>query len=180
MTWMLDICHTPTGHWGAVQFSSNLFSVWCSELSIFYCSVFKFTVSSVPSILLFEPIIGFYISYCVFHLHLILYSVSLLRLLFFKFVSGVFVIAHRGIVIMTVLKSLSGNSHICAMSLWASVDHLTQVEIFLVLCVMSDFPLKSGHFEYYEALTLFGASVWAAFLWHCSGGKGWGDTALWL
>ena len=59
MTWMLDICYIPNGHWGSVQSSSNLFSLWCSELSIFllfYLQVHLFFALSFPFCFLVHPL----------------------------------------------------------------------------------------------------------------------------
>lgn len=68
---------------------------------------------------------------------------------------------------MAVLKSSSGSSNIYVISVLASLDCLLiQVEIFLVLCVMSDFHLKFGHFEFYvtRLCILFNAFVWELLL----------------
>lgn len=50
---------------------------------------------------------------------------------------------------MTALKSLSNNSSNSGILVLTSIDCIFHsVEIFLILCMMSDFQVKSGHFWY--------------------------------
>lgn len=56
---------------------------------------------------------------------------------------------------MDALKSLSANSNISDILVLASIDHLIQFDIFLVLGMTGDFPSKPGHFVlHYESLDL--------------------------
>lgn len=51
---------------------------------------------------------------------------------------------------MAALKSLSDNPNISGISVLASrLSFFIQVEVFLVLALMSDFLVKPGHFFYY-------------------------------
>lgn len=61
-----------------------------------------------------------------------------------------FVIAHRSVFITAALKSLLDNSNISIISVGICLlSFVMQVEILLVLGMMSEVSLKPGHFEYY-------------------------------
>ena len=63
------------------------------------------------------------------------------KIFYFSFVLIAFIIAHKSIFMMAALKSQSYNSNICAILVLASFDcfYFTQIEIFLVFGVKSDF-----------------------------------------
>lgn len=53
-----------------------------------------------------------------------------------------------------------------------------QLDIFLFLCMVSDFLLKSGHFGYYAMrLWIIHTSYFSCFLWHCSVRRNVGEMA---
>ena len=72
----------------------------------------------------------------------------------FPFVSSLFVIAQLSIFMMAPLKPSSNNFNIADFSVLTSIVFI-HLEILLVLCMMNEFLLKSGHFGYSVMRLLF-------------------------
>lgn len=114
------------GSWVSVLFFFFLLHYFLFRLGNFYCSIFKFTIFSVLSILLlslmrfFPPLLSYIFWFQNFYLvHLYIFP-FFAETFYFLFVSGMSIIVHWSIFTMAVLQSFSVTLALCQLSVGIS------------------------------------------------------------